>query len=86
MLIDDYQAAILTIRDRAARLANEAETEAVLKPAREIIIQCERVLERHNQASTPGYTRRCDACSPCFDCWENPRRCRKPGNNPPEPV
>lgn len=82
-LLGAYEHAIIAIRDRAARLANEADTEAVLKPAREIIIECERVLERHNQAH-PRYTRRCDVCSPCFDCWENPRRCRKPDNNAPE--
>ena len=39
---------MIDVRDRAARLCQLAETEAVLKPAREIIIICELALARRN--------------------------------------
>lgn len=42
------EVSFIDIRDRAARLCQLADTEAVLKPAREIIILCERALARRN--------------------------------------
>jgi hypothetical protein len=74
------------IHDSEIFLLYKGSQAGILFPSPEFpIAKIREAVATLNQAepATEGYTRRCDCCGPEFDCWSDPRRCRKPGNNPP---